>query len=357
MDKLAFPTVRVVIADDSPLLREVLADVLKANNIETVALAGDGREAIAAVKRCKPDILILDCEMPVLNGLEALKIIMKECPLPVFIFSSLTREGGAVTIKALELGAVDFLPKPLGGAVSLDAVTVELVEKIRLIVAKSRFGAYKEKVRRVDTRSPMAVSSVSSHETDIVAIGSSTGGVQAAGAILPQLPADMKPIVWVQHMPPNFTRSFAERLDTLSKMRVHEAADGDVIEHGHCYIAPGGMQMRVVKIGGKYRLKIGGTDKFSGHCPSCNVLFESVAAICGRNAVGVILTGMGDDGAQGLSSMHDKGAYVIGENERSCVVYGMPRSAFSLGAVDIELDLGDIPAALQRAACGTGGAQ
>ena len=341
--------VRAVIADDSPFLREVLMDLLVSRGIDVVGCAKNGKEAIQLVKELRPDILILDCEMPVMNGLEALKIVMGECPLPVFIFSSLSREGSSVTIKALELGAVDFLLKPLGGAHNLEAVADELISKVRLIVMKNKFGAYKRREPAATAQQGKPnLEGVLRRHVDIIAIGSSTGGVQAATEVLPRLPAEMKPIVWVQHMPPNFTKSFAERLNALSKMKVVEAKDGDAVVDGTCYIAPGGLQMRVVKTAASVRLRVDGTEKVSGHCPSCNVLFDSVSQHYGDNALGVIMTGMGDDGAQGLYKMHNNGAFVIGQNERTCVVYGMPKSAAHLGAVNLEVDLREIPRAIEK---------
>lgn len=349
--------IRIVIADDSAFLREVLADTLKTRGLEVVGSAKNGKEAIALVKELKPDILVLDCEMPVMHGLEALARIMAECPLPVFMFSTLTREGASVTIKALELGALDFLPKPTGGAHDLQSVADELVQKIRFVVMKSKF----ERLERLklkpesgpinqapDADGPSRQLSIERRSIDVIAMGSSTGGVQAAVEIIPKLPAQTKPIVWVQHMPPKFTKSFAERLDTLSAMKVQEAADGMLLETGNCYLAPGGFQMTIGKIGAKTRIRIGDSVKVNGHCPSCNVLFNSVAECYSDNALGVILTGMGDDGTEGLANMHSKGAFVIGQDERSCIVYGMPKAAFCRGAVDVQCDLKDIHQAIAK---------
>ena len=180
-------------------------------------------------------------------------------------------------------------------------------------------------------------------------MGSSTGGVQAAMKVVPKLPENTKPIVWVQHMPPNFTKSFATRLDGLSKMKVKEAENGDKLEQGVCYLAPGGMQMNVKKIGANYTIELGGQEKVSGHCPSANNLFYSLEKYCLNNMIGVILTGMGDDGAEGLVKLRKKGAYVIGQNENSCVVYGMPKVAYQKGGVDIELDIDEIAEAIVKA--------
>lgn len=341
--------IKVVIADDSALLRQILKETLDdSGKIRVIGAAKNGKEAIEFVKIMKPDLLILDCEMPVMNGLEALKKIMDECPLPVFIFSSLAYEGSQVTVKALELGAVDFFLKPTKGAPALHEVSEEIIRKIEFIVLKSKF-AYLHKKKEFSFRKPVSKQDLDKELTtkkkiDIIAVGSSTGGVQAATNFLPGLPNNLKPIVWVQHMPPNFTKSFAARLDTLSQVTVKEAENNDILLPGHCYIAPGGYQMRVIKRYGsnEYRIALGETDKVSGHCPSCDVLFKSVAENC-ENILSVILTGMGEDGTKGLIDIHNKGGYVIGQNEESCVVYGMPKAAFEAGAVDIELDIHSMP--------------
>jgi len=334
--------IRAVIADDSALLRDALTDVLhKQGEIRVIAAAQNGKEAVEFVKMHKPDILILDCEMPVMNGLEALKKIMEECPLPVFMFSSLTREGAAVTIKALELGAVDFLTKPTGGMHQLESVTVELIRKVKFIVLKSKFSSLTKALNRKPEKTvkEVPVNQLPRLNVEVIAIGSSTGGVQAGLEVIPKLPKNTQPIVWVQHMPPNFTKSYAERLCTLSQVEVREGRDGDILRQGVCYLAPGGFQMRVGKRSRDVVLSVGGEDKVGGHCPSCNVLFNSVAQLYTNNALGVILTGMGSDGTDGLTNMHNKGAYVIGQNPESCVVYGMPKAAFDAGAVDVQLDI------------------
>jgi two-component system chemotaxis response regulator CheB len=342
--------IKVVIADDSPFLRQVLTDVLETSGkVKVVAAAKNGKEAIEYVKSLSPDVLILDCEMPVMNGLEALRRIMGECPLPVFMFSSLTAEGAAVTIKALEYGAVDFLQKPTKGAHALNEVVDELIHKIEAVARRWKFRGSKKDafsegredkvVCETPRRQPISMESLVKRRVDIVAIGSSTGGVQAAVEVVNRLPERTKPIVWVQHMPPTFTGSFAARLNSCGKIRVHEAKNGQVLEDNTCYIAPGGFQMRVRKVGAQTTLNIHGTEKVNGFCPSCDVLFESVHQCFGETALGVILTGMGDDGARQLVEMRKKGAFVIGQNEESCVVYGMPKSAYQMGGVDVELDI------------------
>ncbi|HNX91079.1 MAG TPA: chemotaxis-specific protein-glutamate methyltransferase CheB, partial [Candidatus Omnitrophota bacterium] len=290
--------------------------------------------------------LILDCEMPVMNGLEALRVIMSECPLPVFMFSSLTREGAEVTIKALEYGAIDFMLKPTAGAHGLDEVIDDLVHKTEMVVLKWRFshlartkGVVRPRPEAVVTKGPKEIRR---RKIELIAMGSSTGGVQAAMEVVPKLPENTKPIVWVQHMPPNFTKSFADRLNSVSKMHVKEAEDNEIIQDGTCYLGKGGYQLRVIKTGANYRVKVAGTDKVGGFCPACNVLFDSVTEYFHENVIGVIMTGMGDDGTKGLVKMHGQGGFVIGQSESSCVVYGMPAAAYNAGAVDVEVDLKEI---------------
>lgn len=343
--------IRVVSADDSPFLRKVLKEVLESSGkIEVVGEAMNGKEAIDRVKALRPDVLILDCEMPVMNGLEALRRIMEECPLPVFIFSSLAQEGASVTIKALEYGAVDYLPKPTSGAHALIQIADDIIAKIEIIARRNRFRSPNAKPQVVATAraSDGAFQRLNSRNVDILAIGSSTGGVQAAVEIVKRLPPVTPPIVWVQHMPATFTGGFASRLNIAGKIKVLEAKNGQVLTPNTCFIAPGGYQMRVRKTAQQTILNIGGTDKVNNFCPSCDVLFDSVAQYYGNNAVGVILTGIGDDGSQGLLKMHQKGAFVVGQNENSCVVYGMPKSAMTVGAVDIETEVERIPEVLAK---------
>lgn len=349
--------IRAVIADDSALLRSMLSDILtESKRIEVVGQARNGREAVKLVKELEPDILVLDCEMPIMDGLQTLKVIMEECPLPVFMFSSLTREGADVTVKALELGAIDFLLKPSGGTEKIREIASELVRKISMVVIKGRFklmrrgrseGAAK-RVTRISRSNKKAIDSLPKKKVDMIAIGSSTGGVQAALKIVSKLSGPLPPIVWVQHMPPNFTKSFAERLDGAGALSVKEAEHGDVLKAGHCYIASGGKQMTVKKHAAGFKLCLEGTEKVQGHCPSCDVLFNSVAQVAKNKCLGIILTGMGSDGTDGLKAMKAAGAYVIGQDEESCVVYGMPKSANDAGVVDKEIDISDIADALMK---------
>jgi two-component system, chemotaxis family, protein-glutamate methylesterase/glutaminase len=341
--------INIVIADDSAFLRKVLKEVLEeSGKIKVAGLAKNGKEAIALVKELSPDVLILDCEMPVMEGLEALGRIMKECPLPVFMFSSFTASGADITIKALELGAVDFLQKPSSGAHGLDEVSEDLIKKLETVTSLHRKkDILKLSVGRKDVRGikPPLIDKRQKN-IDLIVVGSSAGGVGAAVEIVKDLPAKMKPILWVQHMPETFTRSFAQRLNSISRLTVKEAEDGEEVRADHCYIAKGGYQMRAKLIKDKIFLEINDKEKVSGHCPSCDALFESVSDYFADNALGVILTGMGKDGTKGLVAMHKKGAFVIGQNEESSVVYGMPKSALIAGAVDLDLDIHDIADAL-----------
>ncbi len=343
--------INVVCADDSPFLRKVLKDVLEVKGtIKVIGEARNGKEAIEQVNALKPDVLILDCEMPVMNGLEALRRIMDECPLPVFIFSTLAQTGASVTVKALEYGAVDYLPKPSAGVHALSEIADEIVKKIEIIASRNRYRKGTAKpIPSPESKSTVGVSSkIVSRKVDILAVGSSTGGVQAAVEIVKRLPDRTPPIVWVQHMPATFTGSFAARLNTLGNIRVFEAKNGQVLEANTCYIAPGGYQMRIRKTAAQTILNVGGIEKVNSFCPSCDVLFDSVAQYYGNNAVGVILTGIGDDGSRGLLKMHQKGSFVVGQNEDTCVVYGMPKSAKNIGAVDLETDLFHIPDVLAK---------
>ncbi|MBU1862725.1 MAG: chemotaxis response regulator protein-glutamate methylesterase [Candidatus Omnitrophica bacterium] len=343
--------IKAVIADDSAFVRNIVRDLFVEGGIDVVGLAKNGKEAIKLVKETKPNVLVLDIEMPVMNGLDALQQIMDECPLPVFVFSQLTQEGAAETIRALEYGAVDFLLKPSGGIRDLKKARDDLISKVRAIAHKSflKKGVVEIKPVKAVHRPHASLQLLKPRPIDIVAMGSSTGGVKAGITIMSQLSDCSKPIVWVQHMPPEFTANFAKRLNTFSKLEVKEAENGDILKAGCCYLARGGSQMRVRGRGDQCQIRITKeTKEYGGHCPSCDVLFHSVAEHYTANALGIILTGMGCDGTDGLISMHNKGAFVIGQDEASCIVYGMPRAAYVAGAVDVELPLDDIAKGIMK---------
>lgn len=330
--------IRVLVVDDSATMRSLISVALRRDpQIEVVGQAGDPIEARAAIKALDPDVVTLDIEMPNMNGLEFLEKIMRLRPTPVIMVSTLTMAGADATLQALELGAVDCVAKPTGVASGPEAFS-DLIEKVK-IAARSSV--------RPRTEAPTADRRVGYRAGgDIVAIGSSTGGVEALLTILSGFPDTCPPTVITQHMPATFTKSFAARLDRASGAAVSEAYDGAPLETGRIYLAPGGeTHLEVVRAGGlRCRLRAG--DHISGHRPSVDALFNSVAIAAKGAAVGVILTGMGRDGAQGLKAMRQAGARTLGQNESTCVVYGMPRAAFELGAVDRQLPLAAVGPAI-----------
>lgn len=323
--------IKVLVVDDSLLFRNLLVQSLDSDpNIQVVAQAGNPYEARDAILRYKPDVMTLDVEMPRMNGIEFLKKLMPQYPLPVVMISSLN---GAV-FDALEAGAVDFVNKPsnLNREQLGKFLRQELVTKVK-IASTAKVGSLK----RVDTGD---VGKALAAATDrIVAIGASTGGTEAIYDVVKHFHRDIPGVVIVQHMPPGFTKMYAERLNNQCEVAVKEAQTGDKVLQGQVLIAPGDRHMKVVKVGGIYQVECSGTDKVNGHCPSVEVLFNSVARVAGKKAVGVILTGMGGDGAKGLLEMRKAGAQTIGQNEASCVVYGMPKVAYDIGAVQYQLDL------------------
>lgn len=334
--------VRVLVVDDSATMRSLISAVLRRDpEISVVGTAADPLEARAAIKELNPDVITLDVEMPNMNGLEFLEKIMRLRPMPVVMVSTLTQAGTDVTLAALEIGAVDAVAKPAPG-VSAQEAFGDLAEKVK-IAARSR-------VRALETREPKAVDGAYRADPNhILSIGASTGGVEALLTILSAFPANCPATVVTQHMPATFTRSFAARLDKMSGATVTEAEDGAPLKPGHVYIAPGG-ETHLEVVGGRCRLVR--ADPVNGHRPSVDVLFNSVARL-GRPMTGVILTGMGKDGAKGLLTMRQAGARTLGQDESSCVVYGMPRAAFELGAVERQLSLPRLaPAILDLCAAG-----
>ncbi len=331
---------RVLIVDDSALVRQMLTQMLSADpEIEVVGTAADPLIARQKIKELNPDVITLDVEMPNMDGLSFLDKIMRLRPMPVVMVSSLTQKGADVTIQALEMGAVDFVAKPtIDLRAGLQEKAGELIGKVKA-AAGSRVAPRAAPPRRLAATGP----GFRTTET-LVAIGASTGGVEALKEVICALPADAPAIVVTQHMPGHFTGSFARRLDGQAAVSVTEAQDGARILPGHVYIAPGNAHLQVVRSGAVLTCRLNDGVPVSGHRPSVNVLFQSVAEAAGQNSVGIILTGMGKDGAEGLKAMRDAGAATIGQDESSCVVYGMPRVAKQLGAVETELPLGQIAA-------------
>jgi len=349
--------ISILIVDDSSLFRRVLSEKLSAfKYLQIIGEAENGKEAIEKTRELLPDIILLDCEMPVLSGIDALSVILKENPFQkVIMFSAKTLFGADITIKALEIGAVDFMPKPAGGFNELDAVLPRLAGKIRLANLKNKLVEQKTIEFLPDPSHVNALIDplLNSTKKDIklILIGSSTGGVNAALDIVPKLKKSYPPIVWIQHMPEAFTKSFAQRLDKASSVNFKEAEDGEILRKGCGYVAPGGKQLEIIKAGGNdFCVKIvDDIDSNIIHKPCVNKMLMSVDDIVkGPEVLCLILTGMGDDGTIGLKKLHSKGAFVIGQSMRTCIVYGMPHAAKVAGAVDVELDLQDIPFAIQK---------
>jgi two-component system, chemotaxis family, protein-glutamate methylesterase/glutaminase len=335
--------IRVLVVDDSPSMRAALNRILGADpEIEVVGLAPEPHAARQMIKELNPDVVTLDIEMPGMDGLSFLEKIMRLRPMPVVMCSTLTARGAEATIEALRLGAVDCIAKPAWNPLE---ITQEGARLCGIVKAAAR-----SSVRPVSRPAPIAPRPAGSYRNVVVAIGSSTGGVEALFSILTALPEDAPPILVVQHMPAAFTGGFAARLNRECRLRVLEAADGMPVERGSVYIAPGGRaHMELAGGRGGRRIRLVETDPVCGHRPSVDMLFQSVARL-GSAAVGVILTGMGSDGAGGLMEMRGAGARTLGQNEASCVVYGMPRAAFERGAVEKEVSLSAMPEAI-LAAC------
>lgn len=330
--------IRVLVVDDSQSMRQLIASVLtRAPDIEVVGQAADPIEARQAIKDLNPDVVTLDVEMPKMNGLDFLEKLMRLRPTPVIMVSNLTGAGGEATIRALQTGAVDCIAKPLPG----DPVLFGgLVEKVRVAVDARVAQPTLAKREGAPTGSSSPALRPFRPDGRVVAIGSSTGGVEALTAVLTAFPANCPPTVITQHMPPVFTKSFAERLNRLCAPAVAEAVDGAPLLEGHVYIAPGNPTHHL-EIGGVgvLRCRLRAADPVNGHCPSVDVLFNSVAKAVGPAAVGVILTGMGRDGASGLRAMRDAGASTLGQDASTSLVYGMPKTAFEAGAVERQLPL------------------
>lgn len=338
-------TIDVFIVDDSAVVRQVLTEVL--NSCSGIRVIGTATDPIFAQKKMQaqwPDVIVLDIEMPRMDGITFLRQVMAERPTPVVICSTLTERGATTSMQAMSAGAVDIITKPKTGLKGF-------LQESRTLLMDAIKGAAAARPKTVRKSTPVAVTHASIaplHETTdrVVAIGTSTGGTQALECVLTALPQDCPGIVVVQHMPAQFTRAFAERLDGLCTVRVKEAESGDRVVPGHVLIAPGGRHMSLIRSGAQYRVEVKDGPLVSRHRPSVDVLFRSVAHAAGNNALGVIMTGMGDDGARGLLEMYQAGALTLGQDEATCVVYGMPKEAFRMGGVIRQLPLGDIAAAI-----------
>ncbi|MGH8188639.1 MAG: protein-glutamate methylesterase/protein-glutamine glutaminase [Steroidobacteraceae bacterium] len=347
-------TIKILIVDDSALVRKLLSAMLsKDRDIEVVGTAADPYAARERIKRLNPDVITLDVEMPRMDGLTFLENLMRLRPMPVVMVSSLTQRGAEVTLRALELGAIDYVAKPKGDiAGSLASYADELIAKVK-VAASARVNPRArtpraplsvDPRRNADAVLPAVSRPVPLRTTErIVAVGASTGGTEAIRELLEALPADAPAVVIAQHIPAAFSKPFAERMNRCSPMSVCEAQDGQYILPGHAYVAPGDRHLLVERDGARYRCRLSDGPPVNRHRPSVDVMFRSVAQNVGPNAVGIILTGMGEDGARGLKEMMEAGAHTIAQDEASSVVWGMPGTAVRLGAARQVLALQRIP--------------
>jgi two-component system, chemotaxis family, protein-glutamate methylesterase/glutaminase len=354
---------RVIVVDDSALVRSLLAEIINRQpDMECIGTANDPLVAREMIREKNPDVITLDIEMPKMDGIDFLGRIMRLRPMPVLMISTLTERGAEITMRALELGAVDFVSKPrVGVANGLSQLATEIVEKIRIAAAAhvhrmvkpaataTSVSASPEPGAAVTARAPVSSATLLGKLSTekLIAIGASTGGTEAIREVLTKMPADAPAIVITQHMPPGFTTSFAARLDSLCQITVKEASHGERLLPGHAYIAPGGKQFAISRSGANYVAVVDEqAPPVNRHKPSVEVLFKSVAQFAGRNATGVMLTGMGADGAVAMREMKDAGSYNYVQDEASCIVFGMPREAIAHGAADEVLPLTQIAPAL-----------
>ncbi|MBX8543432.1 chemotaxis response regulator protein-glutamate methylesterase [Pseudomonas cichorii] len=342
--------IRVFIVDDSALVRQVLTNCLASHpGIEVIGQASDPIYAIDKMRRDWPDVIILDVEMPRMDGLTFLRQIMSERPTPTLICSTLTEAGASVSVEALAAGAVGVFTKArLGLKQSLEQISGDLIRKIEE-AARTRPGAFRPPVRTQAVEAPPTQANPLFRTTDrVVALGCSTGGTQALEFILRQLPRDCPGIVIVQHMPEKFTADFARRLDSLCQIEVREARHLDRVHSGLALIAPGGLHMQLKRNGAHYQVEVLDGPPVNRHKPSVDVLFRSMARHAGANTLGVIMTGMGDDGARGLLAMRESGAHTVAQDEASCIVFGMPKEAIRMGAAQAIEPLSRVPILIQQ---------
>ncbi len=337
---------RVIVVDDSALVRGLLADIInRQSDMICIGAAADPLVAREMIRDLNPDVITLDVEMPRMDGIDFLARLMRLRPMPVVMVSTLTERGADVTLKALELGAIDFVAKPkIGVSDGLRQLGDDITEKIRT-AARARVSrlAPTASSTTAGAARPAAVTQLGRLSTEkIIFLGASTGGTEATREVLVNLPADCPAVMITQHMPPGFTRSYATRLDGLCRIRVAEATDGVRVLPGHAYIAPGGLHLSVERSGANYIARVQDGEPVNRHKPSVEVLFESAARVVGRNALGVMLTGMGGDGAKAMRTMRDAGSWNVVQDEASCVVFGMPREAIAHGAAHEVLPLAKI---------------
>lgn len=359
---------KVLVVDDSAFMRKLISDFLSTSELmEVVGIARNGEDAIAKIKRLSPDVITLDVEMPIMNGIEALKKIMAECPVPVVMLSSTTKAGAEETFKAIQLGAVDFIAKP-SGTISLDLHKIqdEIVQKVlaasqvsitKLLNNRTSSASVQNKTIMTENKET-AVTQISpatytqdNNKPGIILIGTSTGGPRALQNVLTGLPSTLDaPVLIVQHMPPGFTKSLADRLDSLSSIRVKEAEHGEQLHKGTAYIAPGGFHMKIKQSETKLKVELNKEESpRNGHRPSVDVLFESAVTIRDRNIVTVIMTGMGSDGTQGLKKLKVSGSVkTIAESHETCIVYGMPKSVIASNLADEVVNVEEIAQSIMK---------
>lgn len=354
---------KVLVVDDSALIRKLMSDILASDpELEVVGTAMDAHAARDKIKRLHPDVITLDIEMPKMDGITFLRNLMRLNPLPVIMVSTLTEKGAEVTLDALGAGAVDFVSKPkIDVSNTLENYSEEIIAKVKA-ASRVRVRRYEGNRAPVQARAGQSPANGKSPESNgagsgkhfsttdkIIAIGASTGGTEAIREVLEQLPLSSPGVVITQHIPEYFSKAFADRVNSTCAITVSEAKDGDIVLPGHAYIAPGNKHLLIRKDGARWRCKLSDAEPVNRHRPSVDVLFDSVAACAGQNAMGVILTGMGKDGARGLKTMHDAGAATIAQDEASSVVWGMPGSAVELGAADQVMPLDKIGKTLASA--------
>jgi len=347
--------IRVLIIDDSALIRSILKEVINSYpDLDAVGAAANPLQAREMIKTLNPDVLTLDVEMPEMDGLTFLEKLMRLRPMPVLMISSLTERGSDAALRALELGAVDFLPKPKMGIVEgIQGYADEIAEKIR-VAYKTKLRPRSQEAQKAIEALPALGNRISTTEKVIV-VGSSTGGTEAIKEFLVRMPADAPGILIAQHMPEAFTKSFASRLDGLCKISVKEAENNERVLPGHAYIAPGHSHLLLKRSGANYMTELSQAAPVNHHRPSVEVLFRSAAQHAGKNAIGVMLTGMGKDGAIGMLEMRQAGAYNLAQDEATCVVYGMPREAVAVGAVDEVVPIQEMTQRVLSRLMGTGG--
>ena len=350
--------IRILIVDDSAFMRKSLSIMLNSDDdIEIVGTARDGMEGVALAKSLRPDLVTMDIEMPRMDGLSALKIIMKEAPTSVIMVSSLTTEGAESTLKALELGAVDFIPKEMSFvSVNISEIKADLIKKVKTICRQTQLHKRLRKISGFtgSFTKPLAKKNVTGlpiNNYRAVAIGISTGGPLSLQKVIPQLSKDIRvPIFIVQHMPPKFTKSLADRLNNMSEINVKEAQDNEEVKGGTVYIARGGYHLNLMKTGiGKAAIQINPKPDNTLHRPSVDVMLDSVVSVYGKQTLAVIMTGMGHDGSKAIQRLKSMGGYCLAQDEDSCVVYGMPKTVVDAGNADVVAPLEKIPQIINKA--------